>query len=97
MVRMLELKVIDQHGRIVRRVAVDEDLFNLVLRRKRDLGTIWFGRFLVGIFKATAKGGVLKQYFTTRAGTSVETLFKYPVNFEIFNITSLFCLYCVKT
>ena len=44
--RMLELMVIVRHGRVVKRVAVDEELFKLVRLKKRDIGTICFARIL---------------------------------------------------
>jgi hypothetical protein len=54
MVRALVLKVVDQNGEEVKRVEVDTDLLELVLKRKKDLGTDWFGRILAGLFSGVS-------------------------------------------
>jgi len=54
MVRALLLKVVDQKGEEVRRVEIDTDLLELILKRKKDLGTDWFGRMLAGMFSGVS-------------------------------------------
>jgi len=74
MVKMVEVIVTDIDGRVVSRVAVNEDLFNYVLERARerplDLTTVWFLRIVRGLFGATPGGGNWSETFTDTGGTS---------------------------
>jgi hypothetical protein len=74
MVKMVEVIVTDRDGRVVNRVAVNEDLFNYVLERVRenqlDLATLWFLRIMRGIFGATPATGSWYESFTDIGGTS---------------------------
>jgi hypothetical protein len=70
---MVEVIVTDRSGKIIKRVAVNEDLFNYVLERSRysmDLTTAWFLRILRALFAATGAGGNLSASFTDLYGTS---------------------------
>jgi len=70
---MLEVIVFDRDGRVVRRVAVNEDLFNEYLKRVResgnDLFTRWGLRFFRGIFGATPRGGNWAESYVDTGGT----------------------------
>lgn len=55
MVRALVVKVLDRDGREVEKVEVDADLLELVLKRKKDLGTDFFGRILSSMFNGNPK------------------------------------------
>ena len=74
MVKMVEVVVTDIDGRVVKRVAVNEDLFNYVLERARerplDLTTVWFLRIVRGIFGPTPVSGDWNETFTDTSGTS---------------------------
>jgi hypothetical protein len=74
MVKMVEVVVRDPDGRVVRRVAVNEDLFNYVLEKTResplDLTTAWFLRIMRGIFGATPLYGKWYETFVDTGGTS---------------------------
>ena len=74
MVKMVEVVVTDIDGRVVNRVAVNEDLFNYVMEKARerplDLTTVWFLRIVRGIFGATPVGGGWRETYTDTGGTS---------------------------
>jgi hypothetical protein len=74
MVKMVEVIVTDRDGRVVNRVAVNEDLFNYVLEKSKenqlDMATAWFLRILRGIFGATPVDGWWSESFTDIGGTS---------------------------
>lgn len=65
MVRALIIKVIDK-GKVVKKVEIDTDLLELVLKRKKDLGTDWFGRILASIFS----GDPLQVSITDESGAT---------------------------
>jgi hypothetical protein len=93
MVKMVEVIVRDPDGRVVNRVAVNEDLFNYVLERVKDkpldLTTVWFLRIMRGIFGATSVSGVWSETFTDTTGTSRTQYLKYGgASYTIF-----FCTY----
>jgi hypothetical protein len=71
---MVEVVVTDRDGRVVNRVAVNEDIFNYVLERVRenplDLATAWFLRVMRAILEPTPVGGVTSATFTDTTGTS---------------------------
>jgi hypothetical protein len=71
---MVEVVVTDRDGRVVNRVAVNEDLFNYVLERTRerrqDLATAWFLRILRGIFTPATAKSLVSETYTDVAGTS---------------------------
>ena len=73
MVKMVEVIVRDPDGRVVKRVAVNEDLFNYVLEKSKennlDMATVWFLRLMRGIFGATTVGGSWTETFTDTSGT----------------------------
>jgi hypothetical protein len=73
LVKMVEVIVTDRDGRVVKRVAVNEDLFNYVLekaRRSLDLTLAWFLRIMRGIFGAITVGGAWSETYTDTTGTS---------------------------
>jgi len=74
MVKMVEVIVTDIDGRVVNRVAVNEDLFNYVLEKVKekplDLTTVWFLRIMRGIFGSTPASGTWSETFTDTSGTS---------------------------
>jgi hypothetical protein len=88
---MVEVIVRDPDGRVVNRVAVNEDLFNYALEKVKsrplDLTTVWFLRIMRGIFGATPTGGYWVEAFTDTAGTSRTQRIKGPVgsNYLFFN------------
>jgi hypothetical protein len=69
---MVEAIVRDPDGRVVKRVAVNEDLFNYVLEGVKenplDLATAWFLRIMRGIFGSVTSGGGWSESFTDTAG-----------------------------
>jgi hypothetical protein len=84
MVKMVEVIVRDRDGRVVRRVAVNEDLFNELLKRRmekndNDMTTVWSLRILLAIFGPTATGGVTSATFVDTGGTSRTQDFKKPM------------------
>jgi hypothetical protein len=89
MVKMVEVIVTDRDGRVVNRVAVNEDLFNYVLEKVKDkpldLTTVWFLRIMRGIFGATPFSGAWSETFTDTGGTSRTQLIKCSVgSYSIF-------------
>jgi hypothetical protein len=83
MVKMVEVIVRDPDGRVVKRVAVNEDLFNHVLEkikeRPLDLATVWFLRILSAIFQPIAAGGTASASFVDSTGTSRSHNVKQPL------------------
>jgi hypothetical protein len=82
MVKMVEVIVTDRDGRVVKRVAVNEELFNYVLRKNRennlDMTTAWFLRLLRATFEPTAGGGYAIASTVDITGTSRTTGTKRP-------------------
>jgi hypothetical protein len=80
MVKMVELIVTDADGRVLNRVAVNEDLFKEVLKRVRerphDLATAWYLRILGAIFNATTALGSVTASYVDTTGTSRTQTFK---------------------
>jgi hypothetical protein len=81
MVKMVEVVVRDPDGRVVRRVAVNEGLFNEVLRRRiggnnGDMATAWFLRILLAIFGPTTQRGITSASYTDTSGTARTQNFK---------------------
>jgi hypothetical protein len=74
MVKMVELVVTDADGRVLNRVAVNEELFNYVLEKTRenqlDLVTVWFLRIMRGVFGPTPVSGIWSEAFVDTSGTS---------------------------
>jgi len=75
MLKMVEAKVIDKDGRVVKRIAVNEKEFNRYVEKMKkrncnDLTTLWFFRFLVGLFTPLDTGVNVSFTFTDTGGTS---------------------------
>jgi hypothetical protein len=75
MLKMIEAKVIDKDGRVVKRIAVNEEEFNEYVEKMKkknynDLTTLWFFRFLVALFTPVDVGANLPFTFTDTGGTS---------------------------
>jgi hypothetical protein len=72
---MVEVIVRDPDGRVVRRVAVNEELFNHVSEKVKenplDLTTVWFLRILRGIFGSTTVGGSWSETYASTGGSVV--------------------------
>jgi len=80
MVKMIELVVTDREGRVIRRVAVNEDLFNKALERSNnDFSTAWFIRILRAVFEPLSTSGVSSASFTDTTGTARTQDFKKPM------------------
>jgi hypothetical protein len=81
MVKMVELLVTDADGRVLNRVAVNEDLFNYVLgetkKDRTDLTTAWFLRIMRAIFEPTTIYGSTQAAFVDISGSSTGQYFKY--------------------
>jgi hypothetical protein len=83
---MVEVIVRDPDGRVVRRVAVNEELFNEVLKRRiekndNDMTTVWFLRILFAILGPVAVSGMSRATYTDTGGTARTQNFKmvmYP-------------------
>jgi hypothetical protein len=92
---MVEVIVRDPDGRVVNRVAVNEDLFNYVLERVKDrpldLATVWFIRIMRGLFGAVTAGGNWGETFTDTSGTS---RFQYIKNLAGTNYMFFNTSYC---
>jgi len=73
MSKMVEVVVTDRDGRIIKRVAVNEDAFNYVLEKTResfDMATAWFLRIMRAIFSPATIGSNLNETFTDTSGVS---------------------------
>jgi hypothetical protein len=84
MVKMVEVIVRDPDGRVVKRVAHNEDLFNEVLRRVRegkdnDMVTVWFMRILFATLAPVSAGGSSSTTYTDTGGTTRTQNFKRPM------------------
>jgi hypothetical protein len=80
MVKMIELVVTDREGRVIRRVAVNEDLFNKALERSNnDFSTAWFIRILRALFEPLSTSGVSSASYTDTTGTARTQDFKKPM------------------
>jgi hypothetical protein len=85
---MVEVIVTDRDGRVVKRVAVNEDLFSEALKRRvegnsGDTATAWFLRILLAIFSPTTTSGTTIASYTDTTGASRTQGFKrvmYPYN-----------------
>jgi hypothetical protein len=89
---MVEVVVTDRDGRVIRRVAVNEDLFNYVLERGKennlDTATAWFLRIMRGLFGPTITSGSWSETFTDTGGTSrTQTIKLGSTGFTAFNCT----------
>jgi hypothetical protein len=86
MVKMIEVIVRDRNGEVVKRVAVNEDLFNELLKRRmeksdNDMTTVWFLRMLLAIFGPTPISGTISATYVDTGGSSRTQNFKqvmYP-------------------
>ena len=105
MVKMVEVIVRDRDGRVVNRVAVNEDLFNEVLKRtaeknNNDMATAWFLRILRALFEPASTGGVTRASYTDTGGTARGQNFKtvmYPYYNSSPNLPNFFNLgYCAN-
>jgi hypothetical protein len=71
---MVEVIVTDRDGGVVKRIAVNEELFNYVLEKTRenplDLATVWFMRIMRGVFGPTPVSGSWSETFVDTSGTS---------------------------
>jgi hypothetical protein len=77
---MIELIVTDREGRVIRRVAINEDLFNEALKRdSNDFSTAWFIRILRALFEPLSTSGVSNASFTDTTGTARTQDFKKPM------------------
>jgi len=103
MVKMVEVIVRDPDGGVVKRVAVNEDLFNEVLKRtveknNNDMTTVWFLRILLAIFGPTTRGGITNASYTDTGGTARTQNFKtvmYPVGSSTPSLSDFFnTAYC---
>jgi hypothetical protein len=75
MLKMVEAKVIDKDGRIIKRIAVNEEEFNEYVEKMKkknnnDLTTLWFLRFLVALFTPVDLAANSSFTFTDTGGTS---------------------------
>jgi len=68
--RMLEIKVFDIGKTLIKRVAVDEELFNRYVKEKKDLSTRWYRRIFAHLFYPATEGGEVKVAFTDKGGTA---------------------------
>jgi len=95
LVKMVEVIVTDRDGRVVKRVAINEDLFNYVLEKTRekplDLATAWFLRIVRGIFAPVAVVGRQLETFTDTGGTSRTQRIKGPTGTEVLFFNTAYC------
>jgi hypothetical protein len=81
---MVEVIVRDPDGRVVKRVAVNEDLFWEYVKRVRaspDRGTRWGVRLLEAIFAPAGTGGTTTFTATDTTGTSRTQNIKFPYTY----------------
>jgi hypothetical protein len=92
---MVEVIVRDPDGRVVNRVAVNEDLFNYVLekvkKRPLDLVTVWFLRIMRGTFAPVSVNGNWYEPFTDTGGTSRNQVIKGNVSGNIIFYNTYAC------
>jgi hypothetical protein len=92
---MVEVIVTDRDGKVVNRVAVNEDLFNYVLEKTRenplDLATAWFIRILRGIFGPVNVGGSWSETFIDAGGTSRTQVIKGNVSTYVIFYNTGYC------
>lgn len=95
--KMVEVIVTDRDGNIVKRITVDEDLFNEYLKRKVERGldpfTRWGLRLFRGVFHPVPTGGANSESFTDTNGTSRTQYFKRPMAPTSATIPSLECFF----
>jgi hypothetical protein len=95
---MLEVVVRNPDGSVVRRVAVNEDLFDELLRRRNDgngadMGTTWFLRILQALFAYVLSGTRSSASFVDTGGNSRTQYFKnlmYQYSSTISNLDNFF-------
>lgn len=91
MSKIVEVIVTDGDGKVVKRVAMNEDVFNYVLEKTReslDTATVWFLRIMRGLFGPTPVRGNLEETFTDTDGTSRTQNIKFgSSSFGAFNCT----------
>ena len=68
--RMLEIKVFDVNKALIKRVAVDEKLFNRYVREKKDLSTRWYRRIFGHLFYYLEGSAEKTVSVTDRGGTA---------------------------
>jgi hypothetical protein len=86
LVKVLEVTVRNPDGIVVRRIALNEDLFDELLRRMNgkdgiDMGTVWFFRILQALFALTPSGIRSSASYVDTGGVSRTQNFKdvmYP-------------------
>jgi hypothetical protein len=96
MVKMVEVIVRDPDGKVVKRVAVNEELFNEVLRRRveksgNDMATSWFFRILLAVFGPAGVGGTTSATYVDTGGVSRTQDFKKPMYAAGVTFPILFC------
>ncbi|MCR6692972.1 MAG: hypothetical protein MRT15_11315 [archaeon YNP-LCB-003-016] len=78
--KMIEVIVKDRDGKIVKREAINEDLYNEYIKRMSekpfDLSTRWFLRVLFAIFQPGVTSGKTTVSFTDTTGTARTQDFK---------------------
>ena len=91
---MVEAIVRDPDGKVVKRVAVNDELFNYVLEKVKenslDLTTAWFLRIMGAIFGAVTVGGSIFATFVDTGGSSRTQAIKRGVGYNevLFNTGS---------
>jgi hypothetical protein len=93
---MVEVIVRDPDGKVVKRVAVNEELFNEVLRRRAekngsDMSTAWFLRILLAVFGPAVVGGTTSASYVDTTGASRTQDFKKPMYAAGVTFPALFC------
>jgi hypothetical protein len=77
MVKMVEVIVRNPSGEVVKRVTVNEELFNYVLKKsmesRQDMTTAWFLRLMRAIFEPTGVGGPVSASTVDTGGTARTT------------------------
>jgi hypothetical protein len=81
---MVEVIVMDPDGKIVKRVTVNEELYNYVLEKSGennlDMTTVWFLRLMRAIFEPTTTGGNVTASIVDTGGTTRTTGTKRPTS-----------------
>jgi hypothetical protein len=75
MLKMVEAKVIDKDGRVVKRITMGEKEFNEYVEKMRkkndnDLTTLWFFRFMAALLNPIDRGSSSSFSFTDTSGTN---------------------------
>jgi hypothetical protein len=95
---MLEVIVRNLDGSVVRRVALNEDLFDELLRRMDgkdgiDMGTVWFFRILQALFALTPVGVGSSASYVDTGGVSRTQNFKdvmFPYGSSVATLSNFF-------